>query len=774
MFAAIARFDMRFRWLIVVVWIVGVIAAVRLLPSLSSVTQSNNAQFLSSSSPSVQAAALAAPFRATNPSGTAIIVASRASGPLTAADTAAIGQVEQAAQRVPGVSLVRAAGTSADGTTVEALVTVTAATANSPTASQSVVDAIRASFAQVGAPPGLALHLAGPLAVSVDAAHTNNATAITRFTLLFVVVLLFVVYRAVLAPLITLIPAALSVALSGPLIAEAAKAGVSVPSISQLLLIVLLLGAGTDYGLFLSFRVREELARGSQVREAIVAALARVGEAISFSALTVAAALLTLLLAVFGIYRGLGPALAIGIGVLLAASLTLTPALLAIFGRAAFWPVRPGPGAQRPRLWGRVAERVVRHPKVTLAAGVILFGALYAGLIGYRTGGLTNTAPAGSDSAAGAAVLAAHFPQANVGADQVLLRFASPVWDDPGLLTQAQAQLAADPVFQSLAGPLGSGSGELPASQLAGLHAILGPATALPPTPPAGSGVSPQLYAAYRASAQFVSPDGQTVQYYAALRAGPAGSTAAAGAIPQARDALDAVARATGAQAWGVAGPDASAYDINAASNSSLELVVPVVLALILILFGLLLRSLAAPWYLVVTVGLSYLASLGFAMLAFVHLGGNDGLIFVLPLLMFVFAMALGADYNILLMSRIREEAHHAPTLSAALTRAIGITGGTITSAGIILAGTFAVLGLAGGSGEAQELGFSIAFGVVLDTFFVRTLLVPSIAMLLGRWNWWPSALSRPAAGAPLIVPPGLAAGQAADSAQSLPEGGVS
>jgi putative drug exporter of the RND superfamily len=772
--AAIARFDIRFRWLIVVLWVAGVIAGVRLLPSLSSVTQSNNVQFLSSSSPSVQAAALAAPFQARNPSGTAIIVASRTSGPLTAADTAALGRVEQAARQVAGVTLVRDAGMSADGRAAEAAVTVTASVTNSPTASKTAVDAIRASFAQVDAPAGLSFHLTGPLAVSVDAANTNNASNITRFTLLFVILLLFVVYRAVLAPLITLIPAALAVVLSGPLIAEAAKAGVSVSSISQQLLVVLLLGAGTDYGLFLSFRVREELAQGRQVREAIVAALARVGEAISYSALTVAAALLTLLLASFGIYRGLGPALAIGIGVLLIASLTLTPALLAIFGRAAFWPVRPQLGPQRPGLWGRVAERVVRHPIATLAAGIILFGALSIGLVGYRTGGLTGTAPASSDSAAGAAALAAHFPKATIGSDQLLLRFASSVWDDPVVLSQAQQQLADAQVFQSVIGPLGPGRAALSSSQLASLHATLGPAAALPPTPPSGSRVPPQLYAAYRTTAQFISPDGRTIQYYAALRAGPSGSTAAAGAIPQARAALDAVAHTTGAQTWGVAGPDASAYDINAASNSSLELVVPVVLVLILVLLGLLLRSLVAPWYLVVTVGLSYLASLGFAMLVFVHLGGNDGLIFVLPLLMFVFAMALGADYNILVMSRIREEAHHAPTLSTALTRAIGITGGTITSAGIILAGTFAVLGLAGGSSEAQELGFSIAFGVLLDTFFVRSLLVPSIAMLLGRWNWWPSALSRPSARTPFVGPPDLAAGQAAGSPQALPEGGMS
>ena len=171
----------------------------------------------------------------------------------------------------------------------------------------------------------------------------------------------------------------------------------------------------------------------------------------------------------------------------------------------------------------------------------------------------------------------------------------------------------------------------------------------------------------------------------------------------------------------------------------------PVVLVIIAALLALLLRSLVAPWYLIVTVGLSYLASLGFAMIVFVHLGGDASLNFVIPFLLFIFAMALGEDYNILLMSRIREEAHHA-ALGDALTRAIGLTGGTITSAGIILGGTFAVLALAGNTDQARQLGFTIAFAVFLDTFFVRTLLVPSVAVLLGRWNWWPSRLSRPAA----------------------------
>jgi putative drug exporter of the RND superfamily len=769
MFETIARFDVRFRWLIVVVWIVGVVAGVKLLPSLSSVSQSNNTQFLSSASPSVVASHLAEPFQGKNPAATAIIVASRASGPLTAADMAAIGRVQQAARQIPGVALVKDEGTAKDGMAAEALVTVTAAAANGNASSKNVVDGIRADFGKVGAPAGLSFHLTGQLAVSVDASNTHVAS-IERYTVLFVIVLLFVVYRALLAPLITLIPAALSVLLSGPLVAETAKAGVPVSPTSQQLLVVLLLGAGTDYGLFLVFRIREELARGVTPRHALVAALGRVGQAITYSGLTVAAALLTLLVAPFGVYRGLGPALAIGIGVMLLAGLTLTPALLVIAGRAAFWPAVPRTGPPREMLWGRVAERVVRRPVAMLTAGVLLFAALAVGLVGYRTGGLTSSPPAGTDSAAGKAVLDAHFPKATVGSDQLLLRYSTPVWGHPSTLTQVQDTLASDPVFGSLTGPLGPARGTLAAAELAAVHNTLGPAASLPQAPPPSARVPASLYQAYRSTAHYISPDGRTVQYYAVLRAGPVGSAMAAGAIPQARSALAAVAHATGAQAQGIAGQDASDYDIQSASNTSLELVVPIVLGLILGLLSVLLRSVVAPWYLALTVGLSYLASLGFAMIVFVHLGGNSGLIFVLPLLMFVFSMALGEDYNILVMSRIREEAAVRSSLRDAITHAIGVTGGTVTSAGTILAGTFAVLGLVGGNSQAQQLGFAIAFGVVLDTFFVRTLLVPSIAMLLGQWNWWPSTLARPPVTAP-SAPPGSAEEHAAPTSPPAPGG---
>ena len=747
MFASIARFDIRFRWLIVAIWIAGTIIAVRTLPTLASVTQSSNSQFLAASAPSAKAGLLAAPFEGSNPSSTAVIVATSAPRRLTAADDAAFARVLSAARRVGGVSLVRDEGPSRDRQAREALV-ATSALALGGSAATNIVDGIRHDFTRADSPARLRFYLTGQLASNVDFTNSTKSGNIAKFSVIFIILLLLVVYRAALAPLITLIPAGLAVALAGPLIAQASRAGLQVSVVTQELLIVLILGAGTDYGLFLVFRVREELGRGAEPRQAIVAGLTRVGESVTYSAVTVVAALLTLLLASFGIYRDLGPALAIGIGVMLAASLTLTPALLAIAGGAAFWPSHPAAGAQGPGLWGRVTEHVVRRPATMIALGIVLFGGLAYGITGYAVAGLTSAPPSGSNSAEGAAVLAAHFPRASAGSDTLLLHFTTPAWDNPGRAAAAQRALAADHVFREVAGPF-TPQGPFTAAQFARLHTTLGPAAALPQVPPAGSRVAPQLYTAYRATAQFISPDGRTVQFYAALHAGPPGSPAAIGTIPRARNALAAAARAAGATAWGIAGQDASSYDIQEAGNSSLARVVPVVLALIFVLLALLLRSLVAPWYLVITVGLSYLAALGFAMIVFVHLGSQGGLNFVLPFLLFVFAMALGEDYNILIMSRIREETSKRPSFRDALSHAMGVTGGTITSAGLILGGTFAVLGTVGGNTQARQLGFTIAFGVLLDTFFVRTLLVPSIAILLGRWNWWPSRLSRPPAPPP-------------------------
>ena len=220
---------------------------------------------------------------------------------------------------------------------------------------------------------------------------TGNRTQL--FALIFVVILLLLVFRAALAPLVTLLPAALVVQIASPVVGELAKHGVvQVSEITQLLLIILIIGAGTDYGLFLVFRVREELRAGSPPKVAVAKAMARVGESITFSAATVIAAVLCLLLASFGFYHGLALPLAIGIGLMLLAGLTLLPALLAIFGRAVFWPSNVRPGLRRIGVWGRVAGQVIRRPVVTITVGVVLFGGLAFAVLGYTAGGFAGGA----------------------------------------------------------------------------------------------------------------------------------------------------------------------------------------------------------------------------------------------------------------------------------------------------------------------------------------------------------------------------------------------
>jgi RND superfamily putative drug exporter len=672
-----------------------------------------------------------------------VIVAARSDGEtLSPADDVAIGQLEEAVRGLPGVLSVLDQGVSSDGQAHKALVVTSSNGGN--TGNRSLVNAIRESFVAWQPPTGLTFHLTGPLAQATDAAVTTSQTGtnIRVFSVLFVIALLFVVYRSVLAPLVTLLPAVLSLVLAGPLIAEAGQAGLPVSIATQTLLPVLLLGAGTDYGLFLVYRVREEIRRGSTPKEALVIAMGRVGLSIAYSATTVIAALACLVLASFSLYRGLGPSLALGVAVILGAALTLLPALLAIFGRVLFWPSHPTAGEQTTGVWGRVATRVVRRPLVVLLAGVILFGTLAAGLFGFTTGGFISGAPANSDSAAGTSVIAAHFPVANNNPETLLLRFAIPIWEHPESLSLAESQLGGASDLRSVSGPLNPNGTSLSVDQLTSLHAQLGLAAALPTTPPASTSVPRSQYQAYRATTQFISADGLTLQFYALAAAGPAGTKTAIASIPAMRSTLDAVAHSVGAQDDGIVGLDAVAYDINDYSTTDLLAIAPIVMGALAILLALLLRSVIAPIYLIATVGLSYIATLGSATFLFLQVAGDTGINFVIPILLFIFAMALGEDYNILLMTRVREEAlDH--LLPEALARAIGHTGGTITSAGLVLAGTFTVLAIAGNSDQSRQLGFTIAFAILLDTFFVRTLLVPSVAVLLGRWNWWPSELSR-------------------------------
>ena len=817
-FRAIGKFAVKFRWLVLLVWIVAAAAIPSALPSLASVTQGNNTDFLPASAPSQHAATLAAPLGLSLKTTPVPVVAAVATGTFSAADQDWLSTLQADLGKVATVTSVRNLGDSAvpgpHGVSGQAsqLQVLSDVSTSDQTALTTLVDNLRSTIVTASPPAGMDVHLAGQVAIAVDQQKQsgNTGSEVQGAAFFFIIILLLIIFRSLLAPLVTVVPALLSVTIAGPIIGELGNHGLKVSSLSQLLLIVLVLGAGTDYGLFLVFRVRENIQRGEMPRDAVVNALTKVGESITFSAFTVIAALLSLLFATFQIYSNLGIPLAIGIGVMLLAGLTLLPALLAILGRWAFWPSRtfwiapktpPGPiegfivrfvlkplrwvlnlltfggllklwrrwgdrvrTSTRPQRagrfsWGTVAAHVVKRPAASLLVGVIVFGALAAAVTAYSSAGFGGqiTAPAGTDSAAGTDLLNKYFPTTAANPTNLVYKLSSPAWD-PATATQieaATAQLTKEPVFSGVNGPLNpvGATGFTPA-EYSDLHALLGSGTLAPTPPPepaaaASAGITgtqwSEAYQLYRATQQFVSADGKTIQFETSLSAGDPSTTAAMNATPAARDAAAAAATTLHATDYGVTGEAPALYDISAISNSDLAHVIPIAIIVIGVLLALVMRSLVAPTYLIASVAISYFAALGLAVIVFIKLSGSGGITFILPFLLFIFLLALGEDYNILVMTRIREEAHRMP-LRDAVAKAVGVTGTTVTSAGLVLAGTFAVFALVGGrsSGGSQivDVGVGLAVGVVMDTFVVRTVLVPCTVVLLGRWNWWPSKLN--------------------------------
>ncbi|MGH3423058.1 MAG: MMPL family transporter, partial [Streptosporangiaceae bacterium] len=333
----------------------------------------------------------------------------------------------------------------------------------------------------------------------------------------FIIALLVLIFRSFTLAVVTVIPALLSFTIAGPLVAEAAAHGLQVSPIAEFLMIVLVLGAGTDYGLFLVFRVREELRAGKHAtagehypgshglggslagdfihprqvaRDAIVRSVTRVGESITFSGATVIAAMLTLLAATFSFYSDLGVPFAIAIGVTLLAALTLLPALLSIrlsllaMKRSLFLAIFKRPkliplniqGSGKAGTWGRVAGQIVRRPVPTLVAGIVVFGGLAFAVFGYTEAGFGgNTAPpSGSDSAAGQTLLNKYFPQSSANPTEPIFKFSTPVWEHPAMLDSATAQLRSSGLFTQVTGPLNPSGVTLTPAQFTALHAQLG------------------------------------------------------------------------------------------------------------------------------------------------------------------------------------------------------------------------------------------------------------------------------------------------------------
>ena len=414
-----------------------------------------------------------------------------------------------------------------------------------------------------------------------------------------------------------LLPSAVALFAAGPIIAESTHLGVQVSDLTPILLIVVLLGAGTDYGLFLIFRLREELRRGKNVGDAVAFSLCKVGESITFSGLTVIGALATVVVATFGLYKGLGPALAIGIAVALLANLTLLPGPAGRAGpQRVLAPDPQGGPAQGRRLGphrrqgGGETGAHPGHRPGDLRAG------WPSAMLAYSPTGFNNQPRSGHlRLGRGQAVLTADFPSVQTNPTTVVFRLPASVWTDPAVLAEAQRGLVRFGAVhrghrrprpgqraRSRPPPWPRPGPSCPRS---------GPADTLPAGPSGRRRRVNRRLRAYQVSSQFISADGRTIQYETALRAGPPDSTAAATAVPAVRAAVDRVGRSIGATASGVTGDAPLAADVGTISGNDLLRIIPIVMIVLALLLAIVLRSLVAPLYLVVSVGLSYLASLG-------------------------------------------------------------------------------------------------------------------------------------------------------------------
>ncbi|WP_435745972.1 MMPL family transporter [Nocardioides sp. SYSU DS0663] len=530
-------------------------------------------------------------------------------------------------------------------------------------------------------PGGVQAQVTGPAAVQADLAAVFDGANLRLLaaTATVVAFLLVITYRSPVLWLIPLTVVGVADRLSAVLATQAmALLDVAWDESTIGILSVLVFGAGTDYALLLISRYRDELRLVESRYDAMATALARTAEAVVASATTVVLGVLTLLLSLVPTTRGLGLACAIGIVVAAGFALVVLPAALVLPGRWIFWPKVPRTGqpplVETDSVWHRIGARVARRPAAFVTGTLALLAALAVGAAGISTG-LDRDEQFLAE------------PEAITASQRLAESFPAGLTDPVRILTTADP---AD-VTRAVEGVEGVGS------------------------------VAP-------------GPQGEEVAQVDAVLAAAPGTAAAEEAVRAVRDAVEGVG-AAGAETY-VTGSEALAVDARAAADRDRRVIFPLILGLVLGALLLLLRSVVAPLVLVATVVATYVASLGAAWWLFTGPLGFSALDESVPLLAFLFLVALGVDYNIFLVSRAREEAaEHGPRRG--MLRALGATGGVITSAGVLLAAVFAVLGVLPLVVLAQ-LGTIICFGVLLDTLLVRTVLVPAVALLLGERFWWP------------------------------------
>ncbi len=685
----------RTKWVVFAFWIALIAGLGPLGAKLADVTRDETASFLPSQAESTRVQKLLKDRFPGGETSLGLVVYRRAGG-LTGADETRIAADAQEIDRAVPVVAPSVAPFSAnappdlvseDGATAYTLVTV-------PLDFDRVADWGKDARAVTGTGSGgLEVYVTGDMGLFADFEEVFGEvdTKLLSATVLLVLILLGAIYRAPLIAVIPLVVVGIAYSVAQGFIYLYADAGNPVNSNATSILVVLMFGVGTDYCLLLVSRYREELHRVEDKHQAMARALTRSGPAILASGCTVIAAMLVLLLADAGSTNALGPVSAIGVGCTLLAGLTLLPALLTLAGRGGFWPRRRAVAyapevdlADRPGIWRRFGVRVLRRPGLALAGTVALFGLFSLGLFSYQEdysiGGFFKER---TESVDGFNVLGDSFPLGTLGPTSIL------VSRDGGDASDADVAAVRSRV-----------------EDLDAIASVTGPTR---------------------------STDGAIAKLDVTFSDDPYSEKALA-RVATLRERVDDLPG--GATALVGAG-SAVQQDFNEAAERDNRLIVPVALAVITLILALLLRALVAPLVLIATVMASFFGTLGLSVFFFVEIQGSQGVDASLPTYAFIFLVALGVDYTIFLMSRVREEAGVHGTREGVL-RALAATGPVITSAGIILAGTFAVL-MTLPVTFAFNIGFMVAIGILLDTFVVRTIMVPAAVELLGDRVWWPS-----------------------------------
>jgi RND superfamily putative drug exporter len=693
MFAALGRFVTRFRWFVLTAWVLLAVLVIALAPKLTSTT--DEAEFLPKHYESIKAATVQQDEFPTQSQPGAILVFDRVDGgELTAADSARIEEIVTALNPHLDKDVFTTGVVQPPSENKLVQLAVVGLDKNATGFDTPAIDAardLRKDVKPLVEDSGLHLQTTGSAPQSLDSEDSSAKTMaiVGVATILLIVILLALIFRSVIICLLPILVVFLASQVATGLIAWANDIfDLQADSSIQVILIVVLYGIGTDYILFLLFRYRERLRAGEQeVSGAVVHAMERAGEAIASAGGAVIVAFMALVLSSLSIFRSIGPALAIAVAVTLLAALTLVPALITLLGKALFWPSKGWAREPERARFAAVGTRLGKRPGIFAAASGLVLAVLTIFALGFNpTFDFNSSLPQDVESTKALNTLQKGLPSGST---------------DP-----ATVMLTA------------SDGTELTEAQLGDFESALGEAEGV-------AQVSPGA----------LSESGQAAAFSVVLDQDPGSDASIANVKGPIRSTAHRAAP-EGTRAY-VGGTTSVFVDMQKAMARDYSVVFPVAALVIMVILALLLRSLVAPWYLMASVGLGFGATLGATVLVIQHLKGDSGLIFMLPIYIYLFVVALGTDYNILMIARLREEAREGRTPHDAAAEAVKHAGPTIAAAGVILAGTFASLML-GGNSLIVSMGFALSFGIFIAAFVMAMFFTPSLTALIGHAAWWP------------------------------------